>query len=86
MNISSMVICDRDRDYGGRLADHLRRSECGYDVMLYTDPLRFMTEWQHKNISLLLMEEDFLLEGHLSGGFLMMNIFGGKILAANLKI
>ncbi|MCR5358228.1 MAG: hypothetical protein K6E63_12595 [Lachnospiraceae bacterium] len=62
MNIRSMVICDRDRDYGGRLTEYIRRSECGYDVMLYTDPVRFLNEWQHKNISLLLMEEEFLSE------------------------
>ncbi|MBR5765375.1 MAG: hypothetical protein IKX95_01200 [Lachnospiraceae bacterium] len=68
MSIRSMVICVRDGDYGSRLSDYIRRSECGYDVMLYTDPDRFRAEWVQRNISLLLMEEGFLTQDITTSG------------------
>lgn len=59
LNRRSLVICDRDKDYGSRLADYMISSECGYDVVLYTDPERFVSEWTQQTVPLLLMDEDF---------------------------
>ena len=58
--MNRLVICDPDRDYGSRLAGYLRRSECGYEVLLYWDPAGFVNDMAGVAVSLLLIQEDFL--------------------------
>lgn len=57
-----LVICDKDRDYAKRLADYLRKTECGYEIVLYTEPQNFVTEMNGRRASLLLIQESFMEE------------------------
>ena len=57
-----LVICDADREYSRRLADYLRKSECGYEVLVYTDAEAFINDMEGRSVSLLLIEEGFLDE------------------------
>ena len=62
-----LVICDCDREYSRRLADYLRRSECGYEVLVYTDVETFISDMEGRSVSLLLIEESFMdaLSSHI---------------------
>ena len=62
MNNRRLIICDRDREYAGRLAGYMRRSECGYEVMVFTDPEMFVNEYDGTNVYRLLIQEEFLTE------------------------
>lgn len=62
MNSKSLVICDRDRDYCAALAEYIRLSDCGYEVMTYTDPGVFCPDCSGREISILLIQEDFYAE------------------------
>lgn len=62
MNLRRLVICDRDKDYCAALLDYMRRSDCGYEVVTYTDPQVFHSECPGKTVSLLLIQEEFLAE------------------------
>ena len=55
-----LVICDSDGEYSRRLADYLRRNDCGMEVLVYTDPEAFITDMEGRSISLLLISEGFL--------------------------
>ena len=57
-----LVICDSDREYSRRLADYLRRSKCGYEVIVYTDTEAFINDMEGRTVSLMLIEESFLDE------------------------
>lgn len=67
MNSKSLVICDRDRDYCAALAEYIRLSDCGYEVMTYTDPSVFSTALSGKEISILLIQEDFYADAFERG-------------------
>lgn len=67
MNSKSLVICDRDRDYCAALAEYIRLSDCGYEVMTYTDPAVFCMDRSGKEISLLLIQEDFYADAFERG-------------------
>lgn len=73
MNSRSLVICDRDRDYCAALAEYIRLSDCGYEVIIYTDPAVFAAECIGKEISLLLMQEEFLFD---AGGAALESVYG----------
>lgn len=60
LNVRRLVICDRDKDYCAALAEYMRRSDCGYEVITYSDPMLFCTECAGEEISLLLIQEEFL--------------------------
>lgn len=60
MNNRNLIVCDCDRDYATALSDYIRRSECGYEVVMYTDPEIFAGDLKDKDISLLLIQEGFL--------------------------
>lgn len=60
MNLKRLVVCDRDKDYGSALTEYIRHSDCGYEVILYTEPERFLKDCMGGHISLLLMQEGFL--------------------------
>lgn len=60
MNVRRLVICDRDKDYCAALAEYIRRSDCGYEVITYKDPMLFCTECAGAEISILLIQEEFL--------------------------
>lgn len=62
LNNRRLIVCDRDRDYANSLADYIRRSECGYEVVTYTDPEVFSKDLGDKDISLLLIQQEFLEE------------------------
>ncbi|MCR5508907.1 MAG: hypothetical protein K6F34_09490 [Lachnospiraceae bacterium] len=65
---SSMVICDRDSEYGSRLADRIRRSECGYEVILFTDPEKFEEYRSDDPFRIMLRDEGFFAEGPVREG------------------
>lgn len=54
-----LVICDQDKEYGSALSEYIRHSDCGYEVMLYTEPERFIKDCMGEQISLLLIQEGF---------------------------
>ena len=60
MNNRRLIVCDPDRDYGSALADYIRRNECGYEVETYTDAETFAADSKGRDISLLLIQEEFL--------------------------
>ena len=60
MNNRRLIVCDCDRDYAASLADYFRRKECGYEVEAYTDPETFAADTRGRDISLLLIQEEFL--------------------------
>lgn len=62
MNSKRLVVCDRDRDYCAALSEYIRRSDCGYEVIMYTEPKAFCMECAGNGMSLLLIQEDFLAE------------------------
>lgn len=71
-----LVICDRDSEYGMRLADYFRKSECGYEVLVYTEAEAFINDMACRTVSLLLIEEAFMNEmsDHVIKGGMEVNI------------
>lgn len=60
MNNRRFIVCGSDRDYIGALTDYIRRNESGYEVVMYTDPEVFVKDNTDKEISLLMMDEEFM--------------------------
>ncbi len=86
MNSKRLIICDHDREYAGRLAEYIRRSECGYEVVLYTDPARFADEWDSNGIYRLLIQEGFLdkiMGSESAAGQEIMAVPGCYVLTGN---
>lgn len=72
MNNKSLVVCDRDSDYCTALSEYIRRSDCSYEVILYTEPEKFCEDNIGRDISVLLIQEGFLREVQdilAAGGF-----------------
>ena len=57
-----LVICDKDRDYAKRLADYLRKIECGYEIVIYTEPQAFVSGMNGRKAGLMLIQEGFMDE------------------------
>ncbi len=62
MHNRSLIICDMDKEYSIRLADYFTRSECGYEVLVYTEPVIFAEDFINRQIDILLIREDFFTE------------------------
>jgi hypothetical protein len=62
LNQRRLIVCDHDRDYAAALANYIRHSECGYEVVMYSDPAIFTQDINGVDITLLLIQEDFLSE------------------------
>lgn len=77
LNNRKLVICDRDNAYCTALSEYIRRTDCGYEVVLYTEPERFCRECSGKDISLLLIQEEFQTDAD--------NILSSSDLVAGIK-
>ena len=59
MNNKRLVICDLDEVYSMRLAEFLRMSECNYEIVVYTEPQRFLDVEGEYSAYVLLIDYEF---------------------------